>query len=653
MIPELGNLALALALAVAVVLSVVPLAGALRGNHAWMAVAHPASMVMLLLLMLAYACLSWAFVAHDFSVLYVAGNSHTELPLVYRLTAVWGGHEGSLLLWLVMLGGWTVAVSVFSRALPEVFTARVLAVLGMVSLGFIAFTLFTSNPFERLFPAPMQGTDLNPLLQDPGMIVHPPLLYMGYVGFAVAYALAVAALIGGRLDSAWARWSRPWTTAAWLFLTAGIALGSWWAYYELGWGGWWFWDPVENASFLPWLVGTALIHSLAVTEKRGAFKIWTVLLAISAFALSLLGTFLVRSGVLTSVHAFATDPERGAFLLGFFVIAVGAPLLLYAWRAPRVRSVVSFELFSRETLMLANNVFLVTAAATVMLGTLYPLIMDALGQGRISVGPPYFEAVFVPLMLPLLLLVGLGPWVAWKRADAAALARRLWLTFGSAVALSAVLMLWLWGQAGLLVFVGLFMALWIMLSSAHGVLERLRRHGGLAGLRRIPAGFYGMHLAHVGVAVLVAGVTVVSAFETERHVRMAPGDTLEVAGYEFRFGGVREVAGRNFDAIEGVLRVERNGRHVTTLTPQKRYYRVQSQPMTQASRHPRPWRDLFTALGEPLGDGAWTVRIHFKPMVHWIWGGAGLMVLGGLLAISDRRYRTRRRDDRSPQGRPA
>ena len=653
MIPELGNLALALALAVAVVLSVVPLAGALRGNHAWMAVAHPASVVMLLLLMLAYACLSWAFVAHDFSVLYVAGNSHTELPLVYRLTAVWGGHEGSLLLWLVMLGGWTVAVSVFSRALPEVFTARVLAVLGMVSLGFIAFTLFTSNPFERLFPAPMQGTDLNPLLQDPGMIIHPPLLYMGYVGFAVAYALAVAALIGGRLDSAWARWSRPWTTAAWLFLTAGIALGSWWAYYELGWGGWWFWDPVENASFLPWLVGTALIHSLAVTEKRGAFKIWTVLLAISAFALSLLGTFLVRSGVLTSVHAFATDPERGAFLLGFFVIAVGAPLLLYAWRAPRVRSVVSFDLFSRETLMLANNVFLVTAAATVMLGTLYPLIMDALGQGRISVGPPYFEAVFVPLMLPLLLLAGLGPWVAWKRADAAALARRLWLTFGVAVALCAILLLWLWGQAGLLVFVGLFMALWIVLSSAQGVFERLRRHGGLAGLRRIPAGFFGMHLAHVGVAVLVVGVTVVSAFEIERHVRMAPGDTLEVAGYEFRFGGVREVAGPNFDAIEGVLRVERNGRYVTTLTPQKRYYRVQREPMTQASRHPRPWRDLFTALGEPLGDGAWTVRIHFKPMVHWIWGGAGLMVLGGLLAISDRRYRARRRDDRAIEGKSA
>ena len=653
MLAEIGQIALILALLISLAQAWFGIAGATRQRLDWMQALPSMALGQLVFAFVAYVALTTAFVVNDFSIAYVANNSNTDLPLIYRLTAVWGAHEGSLLLWCTLMAVWTVAAVWFSRNLPRVFTSRAIGILGVISAGFILFTLLTSNPFERLFPIPEQGRDLNPILQDPAMILHPPMLYLGYLGLAIPFAFAVSSLIGLESNTTWARWTRPWAVVAWVCLTLGIALGSWWAYYELGWGGWWFWDPVENASFLPWLVGTALIHSLAVTEKRGAFKIWTVLLAISAFALSLLGTFLVRSGVLTSVHAFATDPERGAFLLGFFVIAVGAPLLLYAWRAPRVRSVVSFELFSRETLMLANNVFLVTAAATVMLGTLYPLIMDALGQGRISVGPPYFEAVFVPLMLPLLLLVGLGPWVAWKRADAAALARRLWLTFGSAVALSAVLMLWLWGQAGLLVFVGLFMALWIMLSSAHGVLERLRRHGGLAGLRRIPAGFYGMHLAHVGVAVLVAGVTVVSAFETERHVRMAPGDTLEVAGYEFRFGGVREVAGRNFDAIEGVLRVERNGRHVTTLTPQKRYYRVQRQPMTQASRHPRPWRDLFTALGEPLGDGAWTVRIHFKPMVHWIWGGAGLMVLGGLLAISDRRYRTRRRDDRSPQGRPA
>ncbi|MCX7171438.1 MAG: heme lyase CcmF/NrfE family subunit, partial [Proteobacteria bacterium] len=526
-----------------------------------------------LMLLVAFGCLTYSFIANDFSVQYVAEHSNSQLPTVYRVAAVWGGHEGSLLLWVLLLASWTLAVSLLSRALPDAMVARVIGVLGLVSCGMLLFILLTSSPFERLMDIPQDGRDLNPLLQDPGLVIHPPMLYMGYVGFSVAFAFAIAALLSGSLDAAWARWSRPWTLAAWIFLTLGIGLGSWWAYYELGWGGWWFWDPVENASFMPWLFGTALIHSLAVTEKRGAFKNWTVLLAIGAFSLSLLGTFLVRSGVLTSVHAFATDPRRGIFILTFLVVVIGTSLLLFAWRAPKVGLGGRFELMSRETLLLVNNVLLVVACGSVLLGTLYPLLIDALGLGKLSVGPPYFQAVFVPLMAPLLFLIAIGPTARWKQASAGDMAVRLRIAFALALA-AGVGLPFLLGSWTPLVGLGVMLAIWILASGVVQIRERFRRSG------MPPRSFWGMQLAHLGIAVFVIGVTLVKGYETEKDVRMAPEDTVEVGGYTIRLLGVKEATGPNYRASVGSVELSRDGKLLRMMYPEKRAYFSSAMPMT-------------------------------------------------------------------------
>ena len=648
MIPEIGHFALILAAIVAALQGTLPFAGARRGDVALMSLARVAACVQALLIAFAFGCLAVAFAQNDFSVLYVASHSNSQLPLHYRLTAVWGGHEGSMLLWMLMLGGWMAAVAVFSRHLPLVMVARILAVLGLVSVGFHLFLLLTSNPFERLIPMPPDGRDLNPLLQDPGMIIHPPLLYMGYVGFSVVFAFAIAALLGGRLDATWARWSRPWTVVAWMFLTLGIALGSAWAYYELGWGGWWFWDPVENASFMPWLVGTALIHSLAVTEKRGAFKAWTVLLAILAFSLSLLGTFLVRSGVLTSVHAFATDPRRGVFILAFLVLTVGASLALYAARAPKVGFGGSFFAVSRESMLLGNNVLLMVAACSVLLGTLYPLVLDALGLGKISVGPPYFEAVFVPLMTPVVFLMGVGALSRWKRAALGDLARQL--RWAAAVCVvSAVVVPLLLGAWSPFVALGVLLAAWAFLTTIVNLIERLRPRGSeskgwWARARELPASYVGMLIAHAGIGVFIVGVTMVKGYESEKDVRMYVGDTVALGGYTFRFLGATDVKGPNYVAARGRIEVSRDGRILDVLEPEKRHYTVQSQTMTEAAIDTGFARDLYIALGEALEGGAWTVRVHVKPFVDWIWAGCALMALGGLVAICDRRYRRFRRE---------
>ncbi|MDQ5914198.1 MAG: cytochrome c-type biosis protein CcmF [Pseudomonadota bacterium] len=651
MIPELGHFALILALLVSVLQGVLPLIGAHRNRLAWIAFARPASQTAALLLTFAFGCLTWAFVANDFSVVYVAQHSNTLLPTQYRVAAVWGGHEGSLLLWVLMLGWWTFAVSLLSRQLPEAMVARVLGVLGLVTAGFLLFILFTSNPFERLLPGSEEGRDLNPLLQDFGLVIHPPLLYMGYVGFSIAYAFAVAALLSGQLDAAWARWSRPWTTAAWIFLTLGIAMGSWWAYYELGWGGWWFWDPVENASFMPWLVGTALVHSLAVTEKRGSFKNWTVLLAISAFSLSLLGTFLVRSGVLTSVHAFATDPKRGIFILAFLVAVIGSSLVLFAWRAPKVGLGGRFAVVSRESLLLTNNVLLVVACASVLLGTLYPLLIDALAMGKISVGPPYFDAVFAPLMVPALFLMGAAPFARWKEASVAELLRTLRWAFVAAIVVAIVLP-FLYGSWRPLTALGILLAAWIVFAGTLNFVERVQstRAGQsfLAAAMKQPRTFFGMHTAHVGVAVFVVGVTMVQSYQEEKDVKMAPGETVSVAGYEFRFNGVREVKGPNYVALAGDFDLSKNGRQVRKMFPEKRTYASSGMPMTEAAIDAGLFRDLYVSLGEPIDrlkpEGEWAVRVYHKPFVDWIWGGCVLMALGGLIAIADRRYRIKARN---------
>ena len=643
MIPEIGHFLLWLALGVAAMLGVLPLAGAARGRSDWMAIARPFTNLLFLLVVLASACLVISFVRHDFSVLYVASNSNTALPLQYRIAGVWGGHEGSLLLWVLMLCVWMVAVARYSSHLPQPVLARILSVMGLVSVGFLLFMLTTSNPFERLFPVPADGRDLNPLLQDPGMVFHPPLLYMGYVGFSVAFAFAISALIGGNLDANWARWTRPWTTVAWMFLTIGIALGSSWAYYELGWGGWWFWDPVENASFMPWLVGTALIHSLAVTEKRGSFKSWTVLLAIVAFSLSLLGTFLVRSGVLSSVHAFATDPKRGIFILAFLTIVIGSSLALYAWRAPTVGLGARFALLSKETMLLVNNVLFVVAAAAVLLGTLYPLLLDALGMGKISVGPPYFDTVFMPLLAPALFLMGVGPLTRWKEAELPALARRLRWALGVAV-VAALVTGWLAGGVRLVASLGLLMTFWIVASILTDLWERVNPAGSTwreapHRLRQIPRALAGMMIAHLGVAAFCFGVVMVKAYEVERDVKMNIGDSTTVRGYTFSFRGTREIQGPNYMAVQGLIEVTRDGHKLADMRPEKRVYRVQQNPMTEAAIDVGITRDLYVALGEPVESGAWIVRVYVKPFIDWIWGGCLLMALGGLLAVTDRRYR--------------
>ena len=631
MIPEFGHYALILALCIALIQGVLPLIGAHQGRREWLILARPAAQTVFLLLATAFVILAWSFYINDFSVLYVAEHSNSQMPVMYRLGAVWGGHEGSLLLWVFLLSTWTILVAQLSKALDEFMVARVIGVLGLVMSVLLLFVLTTSNPFMRLLPAAQDGRSLNPLLQDPGLVFHPPMLYMGYVGFSVAFAFAIASLLSGRLDAAWARWSRPWTTAAWVFLTLGIALGSWWAYYELGWGGWWFWDPVENASFIPWLVGTALLHSLAVTEKRGGFKSWTVLLAITAFSLSLLGTFLVRSGVLTSVHAFATDPRRGVFILIFLVLVVGSSLILYAWRAPKSSLGGKFSLSSRETFILLGNVFLVVSAGSVLLGTLYPLLIDALHLGKISVGPPYFNSVFVPLMAPLLVLMGIGPWTNWKSSDLLGVIKRLWLA-GLVAVLAGIGIPLMMGEFTWLAGLGFLLAFWVI---ASGCLQIIRQ----AKAGKPTRSFIGMQFAHLGIAVFVIGVTMVGAYQEEKDVRMSAGDTVSVGGYQIQFEGVNVVPGPNYQAMRGTFLLNKNGNTQTIMHPEKRNYFSSTMPMTEAAIDAGLTRDIYVSLGEELPDKSWAVRVYYKPFVDWIWGGCLLMALGGVLAISDRRYR--------------
>ncbi|HET6397872.1 MAG TPA: heme lyase CcmF/NrfE family subunit [Pseudoxanthomonas sp.] len=632
MLPELGQVLLVLALLVALLQSVLPLAGAQRGNAAWMAVARPAAHAQLLLLAGAFAILTWAFVSQDFSVKYVAENSNSLLPMIYRYSAVWGAHEGSLLLWTLVLALWTSAVARFSRALPQPVVARVLGVMGVVAAGFLAFLIFTSNPFARLLPAAAEGRDLNPLLQDPGLIIHPPMLYAGYVGFAVPFAFAIAALLDGRIDARWLRWTRPWTNIAWAFLTVGIALGSWWAYYELGWGGWWFWDPVENASFMPWLVGAALIHSQAVTEKRGSFPGWTLLLAIAAFSLSLLGAFLVRSGVLTSVHSFAADPSRGLFILAFLCVVIGASLLLYALRAGRLEAGAAFQAASRETLLLLNNLLLASACAMVLLGTLYPLLADALGMGKISVGPPYFGLLFFVLMAPLVALVPFGPLARWQREQPSRLAAALlpWLGVAAGLGVAAYFTA---PQGAWKTALGVAGAAWVGLGTLRFAWGRLRNSG------RMTAEMWGMVLAHLGIAVFLAGALLVEAQNVQREVALRPGQTLEVGRHAFVFEGVEQVQGPNYLADRGRVRVLRDDRPLALLHPEKRAYASGGQVMTEVGLLPGLAGDVYVALGEPLGGDAWAVRVHIKPFVRWVWAGALLMALGGLVAAADRRFR--------------
>jgi cytochrome c-type biogenesis protein CcmF len=636
MIPELGHFALILALLLAIAQAFFGLAGARLGKASWMQVVTPAVTGQFVFVAMSFGCLTYAFVAHDFSVLYVANNSNSNLPLLYRISAVWGAHEGSLLLWIVMIAGWSIAVAAFSGSLTEQFRARVLGVLGLVSIGFMSFTLATSSPFERLIPAAADGGDLNPLLQDWALAIHPPMLYMGYVGTAVAFAFAVAAMLEGRLDSTWAKWTRPWTIAAWLSLTIGIALGSWWAYYELGWGGYWFWDPVENASFMPWLVATALIHSLAVTEKRGLFKNWTLLLAIFAFSLSLLGTFLVRSGVLVSVHSFASDPARGLFILGLLLFFIAGSLILYAWRAPLLKSDAGFAPVSRESFLLLNNGLLVATAGLILLGTLWPLFMDAFQLGKISVGPPYFNLVFMIPALPLALLLGVGMHASWKRATFATVKQKLYVVAAIAAALAILLPVFVYDGLKVLTVVGFFAAFMVMGSALIDPISRLRKKQSLSGA------VVGMAIAHFGVGLFTMGITGLESYRIEKDVSMGPGDSVRIAGYDFKFIGTKPIRGPNYDSIEATVHILDGGDHFATLTPEKRTYWVQKSPMSEAGIRIGPDRDLFVALGEDLGLGKWSMRIQFKPLIRYIWLGALLMAIGGACAALDRRYRVRR-----------
>jgi len=633
MIPELGHFALILALLLSIAQAAFGLGGAARRHAGWMAAGRSAVVGQFVFVAVAFGALTWAFVQRDFSVLYVAINSNSQLPVFYRVAAVWGAHEGSLLLWSLCLAGWSLAVTAASGSLDAPFRSRVIGILGLISIGFQLFMLTTSNPFDRLVPAAADGQDLNPLLQDFALAVHPPILYLGYVGFAVAFAFACATLLEGRLDAAWARWTRPWTLAAWMFLTVGIALGSWWAYYELGWGGWWFWDPVENASFMPWLAGTALIHSLAVTEKRGLFKSWTLLLAVTAFSLSLLGTFLVRSGVLISVHAFATDPARGIFILAFLTAVIGGALLLYAWRAPGLKSAAGFEVTSRESFLLFNNALLVAALGLILLGTLYPLFMDALELGKVSVGPPYFEIVFLVPMLPLLALLGVGMHAAWKRGLLAAARSRLLTIAAIALAAAIVIGAAVYGEIRPLTTIGFALALWVMGTSLVIPLARLRAR------QAIPGAVLGMVIAHFGVGLSTLGITGVQSFKIEQDVALAVGDAASVGGYDFRLTALKDVRGPNFIAVEGEVVVSRDGRSVTTLYPQKRLYNSGGNPMTEAGIEVGAGRDLFAALGDDLGQGRWSLRLQYKPLIRYIWLGALLIALGGGIAALDRRYR--------------
>jgi len=632
MIPEIGQIALILALGIAVIQAFFPLAGAQLGIRSWVSVARPAANLQMLFMLVAFGSLMYAFIDFDFSVKYVATNSNSKLPTIYRVSAVWGGHEGSLLLWATILAVWGFAVSLFSRSIPDVMVARVLGILGLVSVGFLMFTLLTSNPFERI-PMQVDGRDLNPLLQDFGLAVHPPMLYMGYVGLVVPFAFAIAAMLGGRLDAAWARWSRPWTNIAWLFLTIGISLGSWWAYYELGWGGWWFWDPVENASFMPWLVATALMHSLAVTEKRGAFKAWTVLLAIFAFSLSLLGTFLVRSGVLTSVHAFASDPARGVFILAFLAVVVGGSLALFAARGKSIRSYVSFDLLSRESGLLLNNVLLIVVTFMVLLGTVYPIIHNAFGWGNLSVGKPYFDLFFVILTVPLAIALGAGQLLRWKRDTVSNLFSKvrtaLIVSVIAGVAAAALLM----PEFSLSAALGIGIGVWIVCTTGKAIREQLATRSFSA----IPRGFWGMAFGHIGVAFFAVGITLTSVYSIEKDIRLAPGEGYELGGFNFTFDKINDISGPNYSGNRGVITITKD-EFETVLHPEKRNYFSSGMPMTEAGIDAGFTRDLFVALGEPLGDGAWAVRLYHKPFIRWIWLGTIIMALGGFLAATDKRY---------------
>lgn len=645
MLVELAQICCILALCIAFAQGTITLFAAQKGHNAVLPIAKPAAHLQLGLVAIAYAILTYSFIIHDFSVAYVASNSNTEQPLIYRISGVWGAHEGSLLLWILIQSIWSSLVAVFSRRIPDAIISRVLGVLGLVNVGFLSFMLFTSNPFDRMLPAPLQGRELNPLLQDPGLAIHPPMLYIGYVGFSVAFAFSIAALLSGKLDAQWARWARPWTNAAWLFLTIGITLGSWWAYYELGWGGWWFWDPVENASFMPWLVGTALIHSLAVTEKRGAFIAWTVLLAIFSFSLSLLGTFLVRSGILTSVHAFASDPERGIFILFFLLFVIGGSLTLYAARAHKIRSSVGFSIVSKESSLLLNNVFLIVTAFMVLLGTLFPLLLEGLGQGKISVGAPYFDVMFAILMLPLALLVGLGAMTRWKKDQLSRFANiplvLAIISLIAAAALTGYLSSTTGSDFSIGTMAGAAIAFWVVCWTVYGFMQRAKNQNGLRKLKQ-PAAFWGMSIAHLGIAVFILGVAHVNTYSLEKDVSMSPGDSYALGRYNFEFADIRNTKEYNYLANEGRFIVTYGDRQVTELKPQKRYYSSGGNPMTEAAIDTTLTRDLYISLGEPIDNklqGRWSVRLYYKSYVAWIWLGGFIMALGGLIACFDRRYR--------------
>ena len=647
MIAEIGNFSIVIALLLSVLLAIYPMWGAQTNHKMMISSAKPLAIGLFTFTLIAYICLTNRFLADDFSVSYVANHSNSLLPWYYKITAVWGGHEGSFLLWVLIFSVWTVAVAIFSKGIPEVMVARVLAVLGMVSIGFYLFMLLTSNPFDSLLPFfPVDGADLNPLLQDFGMIIHPPMLYMGYVGFAVAFAFAIAALISGQLDSTWARWSRPWTIAAWAFLTVGIALGSWWAYYELGWGGWWFWDPVENASFMPWLVGTALMHSLAVTEKRKVFKSWTVLLAIAAFSLSLLGTFLVRSGVLVSVHSFASDPSRGLFILGLLVIVIGGSLLLYAIRAPQLKTRSYYSLASREVMLMGNNVLLCAATVVVLLGTLFPLVHKELGLGSISIGAPFFNQMFTWLIVPFVVFMTIGPLSRWKQQPLGALSNQILIALGIGISAALLIVNSFSTTATYVATLGMVCAVWILVSTIQEVAQRAEAMPGelamATKIRKLKPSHWGMILGHVGFAVSLIGITLVSNFELERDVRMNFGDEVTIAGYSIQFSEVKTIQGPNYSADRGIFDVYLDGDFVVHLEPEKRFYSVKGMSMTEAGIHTTLIRDLFIALGEPLDNGAWAVRVYYKPFVIWIWLGAGIMALGGVCSMFDKRYRMKK-----------
>ena len=660
MIPEYGHIALIIALCLSIAQAVVPMVGSFAGYRTWMRLGHSLALGQLVFVAISFACLTAAFVQDDFSLQYVANNSNTLLPTQFKVSAVWGAHEGSLLLWALILAVWSAAVALFSSHLPLVLSSRVLSILGAISVGFGLFILLTSNPFARILPfSPTEGGDLNPLLQDFGLIVHPPMLYMGYVGFSVAFAFAVAALIGGQFDSAWARWARPWINSAWVFLTIGITLGSWWAYYELGWGGWWFWDPVENASLMPWLVGTALVHSISVTEKRGAFRSWTLLLAILAFSLSLLGTFLVRSGVLTSVHAFANDPERGVFILAFLGLVVGSSLLLFALRGPVVQrqkgdtEVVSYSGLSREMMLLLNNVLLVSAMAMILIGTLYPLIADVLDLGKISVGPPYFNFFFVPMTLGLMVAMGFAVFSRWKKTDANMLLQKGMVPFLISLSAALILPLFLaesisWATYSITAVITLGASFWVVTMSLEDLWQKLDRGSSNASSRlknvtKLPGSYWGMQVAHIGIAVCALGVGLSSVYDVQKDVRMVPGDRVEVAGYEFTFDNLSFVQGPNFGASRAQISAYKNDRLVAVLHPEKRKYEARNQVMTEAALDAGLTRDLYVSLGEPLKGDAWAIRLHVKPFVRCIWLGGLMIGLGGLLSVMDKRYRRRRK----------